>query len=296
MGNGKRSGYLRDLPLTARAQFERAAAAALPRGTTRGRVFEAIRDIRSSHPKRSRPGQDLRILIVGPPKCGNLWMQCLLSHAYGLRWIDYGGPDEQSLPSLARFVERGGFEPGTIFHRHYRNTPELMAIVRDVPSCHLVTLIRDPYDLFVSLYHHIQNFPARFRREGGRHQPLIGKPLDHPDVLAFLADGYRPYLRNAAAWIGNEETTLVRYEELHRDPAATLTRVTEAIRPVDPDEIERAVDACRADRMRSMNPHLAKHVRSATVGDSHQRLGPEHLAIFRDRYADQIRALGYEVR
>ena len=34
----------------------------------------------------------------------------------------------------------------------------------------------------------------------------------------------------------------------------------------------------------------------AKVGDSRDRLTEAHLAIFRERYADQIHSLGYEVR
>jgi hypothetical protein len=41
---------------------------------------------------------------------------------------------------------------------------------------------------------------------------------------------------------------------------------------------------------------MAMHVRSGTVGESKQHLTEAHLAVFRDQYADLIRALGYEVR
>jgi hypothetical protein len=34
----------------------------------------------------------------------------------------------------------------------------------------------------------------------------------------------------------------------------------------------------------------------ARVGDSRDKLNEKHLAIFRDRYADIISSLGYEVR
>jgi hypothetical protein len=40
----------------------------------------------------------------------------------------------------------------------------------------------------------------------------------------------------------------------------------------------------------------AKHVRTATVGDSKNHLSEQHLKIFRERDSDLIRKLGYEVR
>jgi hypothetical protein len=41
---------------------------------------------------------------------------------------------------------------------------------------------------------------------------------------------------------------------------------------------------------------MARHVRTATVGDSNNHLGEQHFKIFRERCSDLIRRLGYEVR
>ena len=48
--------------------------------------------------------------------------------------------------------------------------------------------------------------------------------------------------------------------------------------------------------MRKMGRERSKHVRAAKVGDSREKLNAEHLAVFRDKYADMIVALGYDVR
>ena len=125
----------------------------------------------------------------------------------------------------------------------------------------------------------------------------MGKPLDHPDVLAFLdADGYRTNLLKANEWLHSGRAVVLRYEGLHRDPVGELTRATNRIEPVAPERIERAIVACSAENMRQRSRGMAKHVRTATVGDSKNHLGEAHLAIFRERYADLIRALGYDVR
>ena len=57
-----------------------------------------------------------------------------------------------------------------------------------------------------------------------------------------------------------------------------------------------ALETCSAENMRKMGGERSKHVRAAKVGDSREKLSEEHLAIFREKYADMIRALGYEVR
>ena len=56
------------------------------------------------------------------------------------------------------------------------------------------------------------------------------------------------------------------------------------------------MEACNAENMRSMSQRMAKHVRSAKVGDSRGKRTEEHLRIFREQYGDLITALNYEVR
>jgi hypothetical protein len=97
-------------------------------------------------------------------------------------------------------------------------------------------------------------------------------------------------------WLHGGQALVVRYEDLKRDPVSALGALTDRIAPVSPDRIERAVEACSADKMRQMSASMAKHVRTATVGDSRNHLTEEHLALFRERYAEMIRGLGYEVR
>ena len=127
---------------------------------------------------------------------------------------------------------------------------------------------------------------------------LIDKPLDHPDVLAFLADeqGFRAFLVRANDWLHSGRAVVFRYEELHRDPVGALQRGADRIAPVAPERIAQAVEACSVENMRSRFANQAWRVRTATVGDSRNHLTEAHLAIFRERHADLIRSLGYEVR
>lgn len=62
----------------------------------------------------------------------------------------------------------------------------------------LVTIVRDPYDLFVSYYYHLQHFPTAFERNGSHASVMIGKALDDPDVLTYLAGDFGSLLRRAA--------------------------------------------------------------------------------------------------
>jgi hypothetical protein len=108
--------------------------------------------------------------------------------------------------------------------------------------------------------------------------------------------GFRNNMRRAKEWMESGRTLVVRYERLHSDPIAELRSVTDKIQPVPDERIAAALEACSAENMRKLGGGKSKHVRTAKVGDSREKLNEEHLAVFRERYGDMIRALGYEVR
>jgi hypothetical protein len=242
----------------------------------------------------------MRIVVVSPPRSGNHWVECLLGTIYGLQQMRGSAKPDATKPRVVRaWAEAGGFPDGSIFHLHCRFNARLSDVIEAVPA-HLVTVVRDPYDAFVSRYYWTQKrVPTDLEKAERRpRQRMVGKPLDDPEVLTFLADpkGFGSHLTTANNWLHSGRAIPVRYEDLHQCPVEVLTRVTEQISPVERERIEAAIETCRAENMRQQSAMMAWNVRAAKVGDSRERLTEAHLAIFRDRYADQIRSLGYEVR
>lgn len=239
----------------------------------------------------------MRIVVASPPKSGNHWIKCLLGEIYDLRQV--AGEEKQRVTrdDYPAWVAEGNFPDGSILHMHNRFSRKLCHVVERTPA-HVVTIVRDPYDAFVSLYHWTQERVERDlddRTDRPRHL-LAGKPLDDPDVIRFIVEHYGTNIANAVGWLHSGRAVVVRYEALHADPVAELTRATAAIEPVAPGRIAAAIEACRADNMRQRSEKMQWHVRSARVGDSRQKLGEAHLAAFREHHADAIRSLGYEVR
>lgn len=240
----------------------------------------------------------MRIIVSAPPKSGNHWIGCLLSTIYELQWPTPGGQAATANPeSLASFASAGGFPNGSMFHHHSRFHRNLCDVIDAIPAHH-VTIVRDPYDVFVSMYYWEQE---RSSRGLGRDRPrprhvMYGKPIDHADVLRFLADSFGQNIARALGWLQSGRAIPVRYEELHQDPVHALTRVTDRIESVTGERITAAIETCRADRMRQLDDKMAWHVRTAIVGDSRAKLSDIHFAVFRERHADLIRSLGYDVR
>ena len=239
----------------------------------------------------------MRIVIAGPPKTGNMWLKCLLGRAYGLRWLrSFETPVSADFASLRTWLADGRFPDGTIFHQHYDFAPEIADALEAVPA-RLVTIVRDPYDAFVSTYYTLQQHAAEKNEKGRKFTELMGKSLDDPAVVEFLRrGGYANNLQKARDWARSGRAVVLRYEDLSRDPLAALQHATAQIAAVDDDRLQIAIDYCRADRMRQRTKGGNKHVRAATVGDSVRQLSLEHLDAFREAYADIITELGYPVR
>jgi len=262
-----------------------------PHGTARRRLLDNVLGSPSAVAQRNGAATGLRVLIASPPKTGNTWLRCLLQHAYGLTVPHDRLPSIRDPRALERLAAQGTFGPGTVFHQHVRYSAALCETVERLDG-RIVTILRDPYDLFVSLYFFRQEFDPK----NPDRNLLRGKAIDDPMVLAYLRHRFGKTLEMAREWVASGRSLTIRYEDLHRDPIQALTDLTNQIGPLPAEAIAQAVDACRADRMRRQKTTMLKHVRSATVGDWQNHLEPEHLAIFREQHAEAIQALGYEVR
>ncbi|HET7092747.1 MAG TPA: sulfotransferase domain-containing protein, partial [Thermomicrobiales bacterium] len=220
---------------------------------------------------------------------------------YGLDWLMGDDTPVTKAHQFVGWIQRGNFQDDTIFHQHCKYKPQLCNVIDAVPA-HIVTIVRDPYDTFVSMYYWLQSRKVHDETKGrvrGKERPrdvLVGKSLADPAILDFLSGEFGIYIDRAVEWTESGRALVVRYEDLHRDTFGTMKEMTELIAPADDARVRRAIVTCHADNMRKMSPKMAQHIRSAKVGDSKERLGPEHLAIFRERYGDQVRRLGYEVR
>ncbi len=236
----------------------------------------------------------MRIAIMSAPRSGNHWIKCLLGEVYGLELLKVKQKPGSKGKQVREALEEGTFPDNTILHQHSSYHRRLAKALHAAPAT-IVTIIRDPYDVFVSYHRWIQE-PDREGRKGSEDHPrnqMLGKPLDDPAVLAYLINDYSSVLRRAVDWSTSGDSIVVRYEDLHRDPVATLRAVTDSISPVDDATIEAAFAACSIDTMRVANPHTVK---TGRVGDSRQQLTQAHLDAFREHHGAAIRALGYEVR
>jgi hypothetical protein len=161
----------------------------------------------------------------------------------------------------------------------------------------VVTVIRNPYDVFVSLYHFVQNFPDSFPKGHPLHA-ILDKPIDHPDVLHFITAverGFGIHLHLAYAWLTSGRSHITRYEDLKNDTFEEVRRLVSGLAPAGDGLIRQAVAAASAENLRKRDPSLSRHIRKASTGDWKNHLSERHLELFRAHHGDLIQKLGYEV-
>jgi hypothetical protein len=236
----------------------------------------------------------MRVFIGAQPKTGNVWVRKLLCQLYGFEDLNEN-PDlglGLRADDFVNFVAQGRFPEHAIVQQHLFPSPALLDAAQTF-SCRLITVVRDPYDTFVSLYCYVNAMPERFRDL--RPGILIGKPIDHPDVLDFLRTRYPWHLKLARRWVKCGKAAIVRYEELCATPLETLRSLVDSLDPVADERIVQAVAECSAERMRQYGGWIGSHVRVAKSGAGKEDLRPAHFDILRRHCGELIQELGYEV-
>lgn len=231
---------------------------------------------------------DLRILILSTPKTGNTWLRHLLAGVY--RLPQYYVPPPLDCAKL----DRAG--PRWVTHYHAKPSPELLNWIR-LNRAVVITTIRHPADVLISLYHHVHEFRSEtIDQEFIRR--MLSTGFTRRGITTYAAD--RPFsadLDCSLEWMACDGTHVVRYEDLQADPCAALRKLTARIHPAPEERIAAAVEMCRIGVMRRMAGQFSPFFREGTSGGWRGKLTPDIVEILRSRhpYAAQMEQLGYSM-
>jgi len=234
------------------------------------------------------PDPNLRILILSTPKTGNTWLRHLLGGVYRL--------PQFYLPPDFDCAALDGAGNRWVTHYHTRPNPQLLAWIREHRPV-VITTIRHPGDVLISLYHHLHNFRSGELDPDFLHRMLsAGFERTHMTTDSsgqpFSAD-----LACSLEWMAYEETHVVRYEDLRADTVGTLRALTARISPATDERIAAAIEMCDLDLMRKMAGTYAGFFREGGIGSWRDKLPAETVDALRNTepYASQLGALGYSM-
>jgi hypothetical protein len=245
------------------------------------------------------------VVLVSFPKCGRTWLRFMVGRAFQAH---YGLPGDADVVELGRLAELDPRVPRIeVTHDDDPQTRAPADVERDKSRYRdrrVVLLVRDPRDVIVSLYHQMH---GRRRRYHGTLDAFVDEPVGGFSSLLAFYDAWSAELDVPAAVL------VVRYEDLHADPAGELARVLafagagDVPDAVVADAVEqgefanmRAVEdagGTGSDKLRPTRPGDVGtyKTRRGMVGGFRDELGPEVVARLDARLAASpgARRFGY---
>jgi hypothetical protein len=230
----------------------------------------------------------MKIFVASAPKTGNTWLTILLSTLYELSPVTLPFPFDEAMAD-----QMGS---NWIAQQHYRPEPSLLAWGERNRAL-FITPLRHPGDIWVSLWHMLQNKSYDPKADLRYLEPVLrdGAQMGK-GTIEYIKKHFPNELHNMIRWMQSGTSIIVRYEDLWRDPVATLSQLTEEIQPVSRDRLEAAIDLCDIRMLRKLRDDpQGRFFRKGRPGSWRDELPESVLDIFRDYepYPEHFRELGY---
>jgi len=230
---------------------------------------------------------DQRVLLVTCPKTGNAWVKSLIANAYRILQHDYSS-NAESLPDLIEnmITGVGNIHPWPC-ERCYERAQKL--------GVKLLTIVRHPIRVFLSLFNQTLNNPTR---------------AVYPETLMLkdqgqLGEGCREYLRDhfplrLMISYGWQELGVpcIRFEDLHCNTEKTFAAVTRYIGPLPEERIFVATELSNLNVMRRLAVDDEKsHFRQGRASVCSEEIPEKILRIFKEYgpYPLLFQSLGYSL-
>lgn len=187
--------------------------------------------------------------VISYPKCGRVWVRAMLAKAFALH---FGDPRE--IVFDPKDVIRAVPQRGPIIHFSHDDsllippgvsTKQSEKRYQKYKHKKVIFLVRDPRDVLVSHYF------SRTRRFNESHDlsDFVRDPLRGVDRIIEFMKGWYEHRHVPSDFL------LVRYEDLHRDPASELRRILTFVNlwDVSAKVIRASVEYATFDNMRRLS-------------------------------------------
>jgi hypothetical protein len=234
------------------------------------------------------------VFICTYPKSGTTWLGFLLAQ------VLKQSPEERlNLKNFNRYVPDVNLlytKGGSLAEHADKPDPRFfLAHARYDPNFpNVVYVVRDPRDVMVSFWH---------------YQKLLYKDFSQTLEEYVASDAHWPceWDEHAESWLmprRHPRLMVVRYEQMHADPAGVLRAVVEfAGIAVDEARVALAVEESRFEKMREAEEKFGvngaagdsgeRFVRKGVCGSWRQEMSAAAQAILERKYAPAMRELGY---
>lgn len=191
------------------------------------------------------------ILVACFPKSGSTYLSKSLMEISGFTrapFVQYYGHNEQDIfrPALERVLRKN-----TVTQQHVKGTGYNIALLKEF-KVRPVILIRNIYDVVLSVYDHIEREDHRFSAVYIHKQYF---EMDRDEKIWFLINNTLPwYFSFLVSWkeaSAEIDTFWTSYEELFSDQQSVLKRILDFYSlPVDAESVERSISKMKKTETR----------------------------------------------
>jgi hypothetical protein len=238
------------------------------------------------------------VFLVSYPRSGNTWARFLVGNLLNRSDPVTFANVERRVPTIYAWPDRTLRSLPRILKSHECFDPRYPRVIY---------ILRDPRDVAVSLYYYL--LKMRALRDGYSMDDFVARFIK-ADVVPYL-DRMGCWEDHVLSWLrlrmGKPGFLLIRYEDLVDNPAKELAKLA-LLLGVDPtpEIIERAVSACSAGNMRSLETKQSKDwlltkksrqdirfVREAKSGGWRDELSKASVQAIEHAWGATMRELGY---
>ena|SRR3989338_4265688 len=242
-----------------------------------------------------------KVLVASYPKSGNTWLGYMLAYYLGAKYIDLHIASHKTTQIKWILDLIDGNLPHSSEYSAVAKTHHLPKSVENITAYDKIVLVcRDPRDVMVSYfyfrYHYLPvEFEKPFFFHIGKLSPLKWLLWKH---LVWKVATYWPV--HTQSWMGLNPL-VIRYEDLHGQPQATLEFVLKYLGIVSPDRnlINQVIDAFAFEKVsggRKPGDEDTRHFyRKGIVGDHKNYFDKTDLQMFRIFSGEEMRKLKYLV-
>ena len=264
-------------------------------------MFRAAKTALATSQTLRPPGRTLHVyeddtFILSYPRSGNTWLRFLIASLVS-------GSDDVDFLNIERLIP--DIYQNSALRLRLMQRPRILKSHEHFNSRyqHIVYIVRDPRDVLMSLFNYqitMNQIDELYSLDSYGRQFLRG---DVPfGSWREHVDGW------VSAWHGQDNFLLLRYEDLHREPAAQLARLAEFLGLArNPDAIESAIARCTAATMRTLEANQWRRskvlktkrpdrpfVGPATTGHWRRQLSSSLAGSLEETWQSTMTQLGYQ--
>jgi len=236
-------------------------------------------------PPKNSDNDQLRLLLAGTPRSGNTWLRRLIMSMYGLTELAAHSPQKVDWDALP---ER------CILQLHWLPEASFLAQLNQY-GFRVLVLARHPLDVLLSMLRFVKNKAETFHwlaGLGGTEASIIEVCPGSDAFLEYaLSSRFEALLAVTKDWWKEEHVMHARYEDLLKEPCATLGIISSAL---DQKPIMTAEEAVEMHTMASINKIWNNdHCWMGRSGNWKKFLPKKAAGSIAEKYAEAFSMLGY---